>query len=245
MREASDSTGPATCRSWPSSRAPARRPVIRDERRHPAGLASAWLGHHGIGPRRVRAHRHRRNDTEPGTPGQDIFVTRLTSTGATDTTFGTNGVAQFAISTGSPPMIGVRRLVAARWRDRAGRTNCRPFRILRLPGDAARQRGSTRSVLWHQRSRDHPLPRIDGEQSRPQAGAAAGRQDRAGRLGHGRRVEPSAASRASRQRHARSQLRHRRAGAGARIRGASTPASNRTASWSSGPTSVGDCSSVR
>jgi hypothetical protein len=26
------------------------------------------------------------------------FVTRLTSTGATDTTFGTNGVAQFAIS---------------------------------------------------------------------------------------------------------------------------------------------------
>ena len=30
---------------------------------------------------------------------EDIFVTRLTSTGATDTTFGTNGVAQFAIST--------------------------------------------------------------------------------------------------------------------------------------------------
>ena len=37
-----------------------------------------------------------------GPQGQDIFVTRLTSTGATDTTFGTNGVAQFNISTGSP-----------------------------------------------------------------------------------------------------------------------------------------------
>ena len=36
---------------------------------------------------------------DPGTgERQDIFVTRLTSTGATDTTFGTGGVAQFALS---------------------------------------------------------------------------------------------------------------------------------------------------
>ena len=37
-----------------------------------------------------------------GPQGQDVFVTRLTSTGAIDTTFGTSGVAQFNISTTSP-----------------------------------------------------------------------------------------------------------------------------------------------
>ena len=36
---------------------------------------------------------------EGGSEHEDIIVTRLTSAGATDTTFGTNGVAQFALST--------------------------------------------------------------------------------------------------------------------------------------------------
>ena len=36
---------------------------------------------------------------DAGAQGEDIFVTRLTSTGGTDPTFGLNGIAQFAIST--------------------------------------------------------------------------------------------------------------------------------------------------
>jgi uncharacterized delta-60 repeat protein len=75
-----------------------------------------------------------------GAQGEDVFVTRLTSSGATDSTFGVNGVAQFAIAT-----AGTRN-------DRGTTFNVQPDDYIVLGGRTVNSGGSF----------DFLLMRIDG-----------------------------------------------------------------------------------
>ena len=193
------------------------------------------LRHHRNRRRRVRTDRHRRHDARHrGGRARGHLRHPPDEHGATDTTFGTNGVAQFAISTvdnrsDRGTTIDVQPdgkiVVGGRTQVTAGLGY--DFLLMRLDAN-----GRARPVVRHQRRRDDPLPRNDRDQSRPQARAAAGRQDRAGRRRHVRRGR----SQCGIARFDANGVLDPGFGTGGRAwwtcpRDASTSASSRTASW--------------
>ena len=192
------------------------RPIVRDERRRHAGCAAGRVP--VIGSLVEASGRVVVVATTPDTgvgEREDIFVTRLTSAGVTDTTFGTNGVAQFALSTvdnrsdrGTAIDIQPDGKIIV-----GGRTRVTSGARLRFPADANRHQRRARSVLRHQWRRDDSLLRVDDE-SWPQVRAGAGRQDHADRHGCVRCVDAVRRRAIRHQRRARSRLRDGRADSG-------------------------------